>query len=94
MLIIIYIWLNIFREKRKILEWVIVYYVFETSLKNQFFTHFQNYIVGGNLNAGCDYVRPEGWDKIRLRTDPSFEWYIKDGMKTNVNTSRDCAYDR
>ena len=51
-----------------------------------------NWLVTGDFNAGCSYVRPSDWAKIRLRTDKNFEWLIKDDDDTMVKTN--CPYDR
>ncbi|CAI5791817.1 deoxyribonuclease-1-like isoform X2 [Podarcis lilfordi] len=47
----------------------------------------------GDFNAGCSYVRPEDWPRIRLRTNSAFQWLIPDTADTTV-TSTHCAYDR
>jgi hypothetical protein len=50
-------------------------------------------IIGGDLNAGCSYVRPGDWDSIRLRTQSRFRWVIGDDADTTIATSQ-CPYDR
>lgn len=52
-----------------------------------------NWIVMGDMNADCGYLSKSKWSQIRLRTDQSFNWLIKDGTDTTVATSV-CAYDR
>ncbi|XP_034988095.2 deoxyribonuclease-1 isoform X1 [Zootoca vivipara] len=47
----------------------------------------------GDFNAGCSYVRPEDWPRIRLRTNSAFQWLIPDTADTTV-TNTHCAYDR
>jgi len=51
-------------------------------------------LLSGDFNAGCTYVRPADWSKIRLRTDSRFLWVIGDDANTTVNQNTNCAYDR
>ncbi|ELU01904.1 hypothetical protein CAPTEDRAFT_100138 [Capitella teleta] len=51
------------------------------------------WIIGGDLNAGCTYVRPGDWENIRLRTESRFTWIIDDDVDTTVSPTQ-CAYDR
>ncbi|XP_006001522.1 deoxyribonuclease-1 [Latimeria chalumnae] len=52
-----------------------------------------NILFMGDFNADCDYVRPDEWHKIRLRTDTQFLWLISNSSDTTVSTTH-CAYDR
>ncbi|XP_078270032.1 deoxyribonuclease gamma-like isoform X2 [Rhinoraja longicauda] len=52
------------------------------------------FIIMGDLNADCDYVRRKEWKNIRLRNDTNFAWLIGDGEDTTVKESTHCAYDR
>ena len=54
---------------------------------------FQDFILGGDFNAGCNYVRPGDWDSIRLRQQSRFLWVIGDDADTTIATSQ-CPYDR
>ncbi|XP_008049510.1 LOW QUALITY PROTEIN: deoxyribonuclease-1-like 2 [Carlito syrichta] len=47
----------------------------------------------GDFNADCNYVRPQDWAAIRLRSSEVFKWLIPDSADTTVGNS-DCAYDR
>jgi endonuclease/exonuclease/phosphatase family metal-dependent hydrolase len=51
-------------------------------------------LLGGDFNAGCNYVKAADWPKIRLRTDHRFLWVIGDDANTTVNQNTNCAYDR
>lgn len=53
----------------------------------------ENFILGGDFNAGCNYVSPGDWSSIRLRTDSRFVWFIGDDADTNVADTK-CPYDR
>jgi len=52
----------------------------------------QDFIIGGDFNAGCSYVRPADWSSISLKNDPRFLWTIGDNVITSV--SPNCPYDR
>lgn len=52
------------------------------------------FIIMGDLNADCDYVRRKQWKNIRLRNDTNFAWLIGDEEDTTVKESTHCAYDR
>uniref|UniRef100_A0A8C3JJG3 Deoxyribonuclease n=1 Tax=Calidris pygmaea TaxID=425635 RepID=A0A8C3JJG3_9CHAR len=52
-----------------------------------------NIMFLGDFNADCNYVQPNDWSSIRLRTSDVFKWLIPDGTDTTVGRS-DCAYDR
>ncbi|XP_041073745.1 deoxyribonuclease-1 [Polyodon spathula] len=52
-----------------------------------------NILLMGDFNAGCSYVTPSNWPRIRLRTDPQFQWLIPDSADTTV-TETHCPYDR
>ncbi|XP_044289332.1 deoxyribonuclease-1-like isoform X2 [Varanus komodoensis] len=47
----------------------------------------------GDFNAGCSYVLPEDWPRIRLRSSAAFQWLIPDSADTTVSSTV-CAYDR
>jgi hypothetical protein len=53
----------------------------------------QDFILGGDFNAACTYVRPADWANIRLRQDSRFLWVIGDSIDTTATTTN-CAYDR
>uniref|UniRef100_A0A8C8SQV3 Deoxyribonuclease n=1 Tax=Pelusios castaneus TaxID=367368 RepID=A0A8C8SQV3_9SAUR len=53
-----------------------------------------NILFLGDFNADCDYVRPQDWPSIRLRTSPAFQWLIPDSADSTVSSNTDCAYDR
>ena len=60
-----------------------------------FMSYFlQDFIIGGDLNAACDYVGDDDWANIRLRTDDRFQWVIGDDVNTRTRTDYVCAYDR
>lgn len=48
----------------------------------------------GDFNAACGYVAKKNRKNIRLFSDTSFIWLIKDDVDTTVKESTDCAYDR
>ncbi|XP_072328510.1 deoxyribonuclease gamma-like [Scyliorhinus torazame] len=52
------------------------------------------FILMGDFNADCDYVRKKEWPNIRLRNDTNFVWLIEDNNDTTVRESTHCAYDR
>ncbi|XP_065129949.2 deoxyribonuclease-1 [Paramisgurnus dabryanus] len=52
-----------------------------------------NIMLLGDFNAGCRYVSNADWSKIRLRTEPMYNWLISDSIDTTV-THTDCPYDR
>ncbi|XP_067908417.1 deoxyribonuclease gamma-like [Heterodontus francisci] len=52
------------------------------------------FILMGDFNADCDYVRKKEWTNIRLRNDTNFVWLIGDNNDTTVKESTHCAYDR
>jgi deoxyribonuclease-1-like protein len=47
-------------------------------------------IILGDLNAGCNYLKPS--DKISLRVK-EYIWVVNDGSDTTVSSTK-CAYDR
>jgi len=51
-----------------------------------------NFVILGDLNAGCDYASPGDLDRMEIRGD-NFLWITPDGADTNFSDSR-CAYDR
>lgn len=53
----------------------------------------QDFIIGGDLNAGCRYVCDSCWDEIELRQDSRFNWVIGDDVVTTTGSSQ-CPYDR
>ncbi|XP_078399725.1 deoxyribonuclease gamma-like [Cetorhinus maximus] len=52
------------------------------------------FILMGDFNADCEYVRKKQWPNIRLRNDTNFVWLIGDNNDTTVKESTNCAYDR
>ncbi|XP_051873992.1 deoxyribonuclease gamma-like [Pristis pectinata] len=52
------------------------------------------FILMGDFNADCGYVRRKDWKNIRLRNDTNFVWLIGDDIDTTVKESTHCAYDR
>ncbi|XP_060691159.1 deoxyribonuclease gamma-like isoform X1 [Hemiscyllium ocellatum] len=52
------------------------------------------FILMGDFNADCEYVRRKEWPSIRLRNDTNFIWLIGDNDDTTVKHSTHCAYDR
>ncbi|XP_026097934.1 deoxyribonuclease gamma [Carassius auratus] len=54
----------------------------------------ENVMFLGDFNAACGYVAKKNRMNIRLISDPSFFWLIKDDVDTTVKESTDCAYDR
>ncbi|KAF3846976.1 hypothetical protein F7725_004054 [Dissostichus mawsoni] len=46
-----------------------------------------NILLMGDFNAGCSYVSGADWQQIRLFTDKSFHWLIKDDVDTT-----DCGH--
>ncbi|XP_020384688.1 deoxyribonuclease gamma isoform X1 [Rhincodon typus] len=52
------------------------------------------FILMGDFNADCEYVRRKEWPIIRLRNDTNFVWLIGDNNDTTVKESTHCAYDR
>ncbi|XP_070537126.1 deoxyribonuclease-1-like [Ptychodera flava] len=50
-------------------------------------------LIGGDYNAGCNYVRSGDWGRIRYRTDSKYQWLIPDSADTTVTTTN-CPYDR
>jgi endonuclease/exonuclease/phosphatase family metal-dependent hydrolase len=55
--------------------------------------NLQDFIIGGDLNAGCTYVKAADWPNIRLRQDSRFLWTIGDNIDT-TSTTTVCPYDR
>ncbi|KAL3054380.1 hypothetical protein OYC64_006665 [Pagothenia borchgrevinki] len=53
-----------------------------------------NILLMGDFNAGCSYVSGADWQQIRLFTDKSFHWLIKDDVDTTVSENTHCPYDR
>lgn len=54
---------------------------------------WQDVMLMGDFNAGCNYVTSSQWSSIRLRTSTIFQWLIPDSADTTA-TSTHCAYDR
>nr|XP_061805356.1 deoxyribonuclease-1-like [Nerophis lumbriciformis] len=50
-------------------------------------------ILLGDFNTDCSYVTGSEWMQIRLFTDKSFHWLIRNEADTTVSHT-DCAYDR
>ncbi|KAF3846973.1 hypothetical protein F7725_004051 [Dissostichus mawsoni] len=44
-----------------------------------------NILLMGDFNAGCSYVSGADWQQIRLFTDKSFHWLIKDDVDTTAS---------
>jgi len=55
--------------------------------------NLQDFIIGGDLNAGCTYVKASDWPNIRLRQDSRFLWTIGDSVDTTASSTV-CPYDR
>jgi len=51
------------------------------------------FIVLGDLNAGCDYASPRALDALALR-GPEYFWVVPDDSDSNVSPNSQCAYDR
>lgn len=60
--------------------------------KNRIINSNIPWLLSGDFNAGCSYVKESDWKGIRLRTDSTFKWLIKDDQGTMVKTK--CPYDR
>lgn len=54
----------------------------------------KNVIIMGDLNADCSYVCKSCWDKVELKQDPRFKWWIATGVDTTSHKNSDCTYDR
>ncbi|XP_072223171.1 deoxyribonuclease gamma-like [Leuresthes tenuis] len=54
----------------------------------------QNVMFLGDFHAGCAYVTRKDRKRIRLYTNSSFSWLIRDREDTTVPDSTNCAYDR
>ncbi|KAM4562644.1 deoxyribonuclease gamma-like isoform 2-T2 [Odontesthes bonariensis] len=54
----------------------------------------QNVMFLGDFHAGCAYVTRNDRKRIRLYTNTSFSWLIRDREDTTVTDSTNCAYDR
>ncbi|KAA0707008.1 Deoxyribonuclease gamma [Triplophysa tibetana] len=54
----------------------------------------KNIMFLGDFNAACGYVAKKNRKNIRLFSNTSFIWLIKDDVDTTVKESTDCAYDR
>lgn len=52
-----------------------------------------DFILLGDLNAGCDYATSSELDELDIRNE-DYIWIIPDNIKTNTAESRSCAYDR
>ena len=52
-----------------------------------------DFILLGDLNAGCDYATSSDLDELDIRNE-DYIWIIPDNIKTNTAESRSCAYDR
>ncbi len=52
-----------------------------------------DFILLGDLNAGCNYASSSELDELDIRND-EYQWVIPDGEKTNTAESSSCAYDR
>ncbi|KAK5856808.1 hypothetical protein PBY51_008378 [Eleginops maclovinus] len=63
-----------------------------TDVRNRWNTN--NILLLGDFNAGCSYVSGPEWQQIRLFTDKSFHWLIKDTADTTVSQNTHCPYDR
>nr|XP_057941256.1 deoxyribonuclease-1-like isoform X3 [Doryrhamphus excisus] len=54
----------------------------------------KNVIFLGDFHASCAYVTRNDKKNIRLFTNTSFSWLIKDKMDTTITDETSCAYDR
>ncbi|XP_022622549.1 deoxyribonuclease gamma-like isoform X1 [Seriola dumerili] len=53
-----------------------------------------NVMFLGDFHAACAYVTRANRKNIRLFTNTSFSWLIKDKVDTTVSDDTNCAYDR
>lgn len=56
------------------------------------FPEEDDFIVLGDLNAGCSYASPTELDALPIRGD-GYAWVVPDDADTNLASAR-CAYDR
>ncbi|XP_057679954.1 deoxyribonuclease-1-like 1 isoform X3 [Corythoichthys intestinalis] len=68
-----------------------LYDVFEEVLKKW---NNKNVMFLGNFHASCAYMTRRDKKQIRLFTNTSFHWLIKDKMDTTITDETNCAYDR
>ena len=54
-------------------------------------TFFQDVLIAGDFNSGCDYWVPDDHINSAIRTN--FKWHIDDFTDSTVG-STDCPYDR
>ncbi|CAG0903665.1 unnamed protein product [Darwinula stevensoni] len=54
----------------------------------------QEFILLGDFNADCDYVKESDWPNISLWTRQEFEWLVDHDEDTTANGNTFCAYDR
>jgi len=50
-------------------------------------------LIMGDLNADCRYASQKRLERLTLRTDARFTWYIDDDVDTTTTNSH-CSYDR
>ena len=74
--------LNEISSLEKVFEWAKFQYPNE-----------DDFILLGDLNAGCDYATSSDLDELDIRNE-DYIWIIPDNIKTNTAESRSCAYDR
>ena len=74
--------LNEISSLEKVFEWAKFQYPNE-----------DDFILLGDLNAGCDYATSSELDELDIRNE-DYIWIIPDNIKTNTAESRSCAYDR
>ncbi|MDC0656193.1 endonuclease/exonuclease/phosphatase family protein [Candidatus Poseidoniaceae archaeon] len=74
--------LNEISSLEKVFEWAKFQYPNE-----------DDFILLGDLNAGCDYATSSDRDELDIRNE-DYIWIIPDNIKTNTAESRSCAYDR
>nr|XP_057908604.1 deoxyribonuclease-1-like 1 isoform X1 [Doryrhamphus excisus]XP_057908605.1 deoxyribonuclease-1-like 1 isoform X1 [Doryrhamphus excisus]XP_057908607.1 deoxyribonuclease-1-like 1 isoform X1 [Doryrhamphus excisus] len=54
----------------------------------------ENIMLLGDFNADCAYLSKRNREKLRLLTDKSLSWLIKDKTDTTVRSTTSCTYDR
>ncbi|XP_058500143.1 deoxyribonuclease-1-like 1 [Solea solea] len=54
----------------------------------------ENVILLGDFNADCGYLAKKNRKYVRLITDTSLIWLIKDKTDTTVRSTTSCTYDR
>ncbi|XP_054640352.1 deoxyribonuclease-1-like 1 [Dunckerocampus dactyliophorus] len=54
----------------------------------------ENVMLLGDFNADCAYLSKRSRQKLRLFTENSLSWLIKDKTDTTVRSTTSCTYDR